>query len=297
MEIKMKRTSGLVLLVGLFIFSAFSGLCLADYKPWDDLSGDNWIEYEGVDPNMYPVNAADDGDVEVSYPISFLPPKLIPETIYYKGGGMNALRFFNGGEFDGHFVSRNKSGSFVIGNTGDSNNYSDILLLIAIDADSLPGDFSMTINLAGHSPYTLDAADFVNYNSPFGRPSGFCSLTDPSVEPISYAFDTGMVTVYGVSGLSSLNQADKDNPYPYDTITIEYSFDYVPAPVVFSVYGYVGTDDYSVVYHTNRGSIDVNNNKKKVSTFAVTVEGDLNGDLKVNLEDLTMMAESWLFGV
>lgn len=202
---------------------------------------------------------------------------------------------------NGHFVSRNKSGSFVIANTGDACDYTDILLLIAIDADSLASDFSMTINLAGHVTYTLDAADFVYYDQPGGRPSGFYSTTTPSVEPISYAFDTGMVTVYGVSGLSELNRLekviDKKNPYPYNTITIEYSLSDVPAPVVFSIYGYQSDSVSQDIYHTNRGSIDVNNASKKVSTFAVTVEGDVNGDLKVNLEDLAIMAGNWLLGV
>ena len=39
------------------------------------------------------------------------------------------------------------------------------------------------------------------------------------------------------------------------------------------------------------------NTKKKISTFAVTVDGDLNGDLKVNLADLAILSRNWLIGV
>ncbi|MCF7954912.1 MAG: hypothetical protein K9M75_03825 [Phycisphaerae bacterium] len=294
----MKSSKELSKFVGLVIFLMIADICTAEYKPWDDLSGDNWIQFLGVNvPNIYPVNAADAADVQASYPISFVQGAYDPQKDIYKARGMNALRFFNGGSIDGHFVSSAKSGSFVIGNTGDSNLFSDILILVAIGTDNLDENFSMTLNLAGNAPYTLDASDFVYYDNPAGRPSGFYSMTNPDHEPVSYAFETGMVTVYGVSGLSGLDHViDKNNPYPYNTITIEYSFSDVPAPVVFSVYGYVATDPEPTIYHTNRSSIDVNNKSKQVSTFAVTVDGDINGDLKVDLVDLAMLAGNWLTG-
>jgi hypothetical protein len=155
----------------------------------------------------------------------------------------------------------------------------------------------MTVNLAGQIPYTLDTNDFVYYDNAYGRPSGFYSVTDPDVEPISYAFDTAMVTIYGVSGVTGLNPAAQKDTYPFDTITIEYSFNYIPASVVFSVYGYVGTDPIPTIYHTNRALIDNNDPSNSISTFAVTVEGDLNGDLKVDFLDFAIMGENWLKGV
>ena len=191
---------------------------------------------------------------------------------------------------EGHLVSKDKAGSFEIINTGDHNIFSDILLLIAIDSKGLENDFAMTINLKGQEPFTLDVNDFVYYDGQYGRPSGFYSITDPNFEPISYAFDTAMISVYGVSGVPGLKPLG-------DTIADEYSFDYIPAPVVFSVYGYVDTDPLPTVYHTNRAFLDTNNKSRQVSTFAVTVDGDLNGDLKVDFTDFALMSENWLVGV
>ena len=146
-------------MVVLIIFSV-RVICPAiagGYIPWDDLSEDSWIQFLGDgDPNMYPVNAADDSDIEASYPISF-----VQAANHNKARGMNALKFVHGGTMEGHRVSRDKAGSFKIINTGDSNVFTDMLLLIAVDADDLASDFSMTVNLAGRDPYVLDANDFV----------------------------------------------------------------------------------------------------------------------------------------
>jgi hypothetical protein len=273
----------------LLIFFSVQVVCpsiAVDYIPWDELSEDSWIQFLGDgDPNMYPVNAADDSDVEASYPISF-----VQAASRNKARGMNAMKFVHGGTMEGHLVSRDKAGSFQIINTGDSNVFTDILLLIAVDADDLASAFSMTVNLAGEDPYVLDANDFVYYDGQYGRPSGFYSITDPNNEPISYAFETAMVTVYGISGVTGLDVLG-------GTITVDYSFDYVPAPVVFSVYGYVDDDPEPTIYHTNRAFIDSNNPSKQVSTFAVTVDGDLNGDLKVDFADFATMSENWLTGM
>lgn len=277
-----------VRIVVLIIFTnqvVFPGIA-GGYIPWDDLSEDSWIQFLGDgDPNMYPVNAADDSDIEASYPISF-----VQAANGNKARGMNALKFVHGGTMEGHRVSRDKAGSFEIINTGDSNVFTDILLLIAVDADSLASDFSMTVNLAGQDPYVLDANDFAYYDGQYGRPSGFYSITDPNNEPISYAFDTGMVTVYGISGVTGLDILG-------GTIRVDYSFDYVPAPVVFGIYGYVADDPEPTIYHTNRAFIDANNKSKEVSTFAVTVDGDVNGDLKVDFADFAKMSDNWLTGM
>jgi len=280
----MNSFKGTVLLI-CFVIQMACPSSSADYIPWDELSEDSWIQFlGGSDPNMYPVNAADAIDIEASYPISF-----VQAASGNKARGMNALKFIHSGLMEGHMVSKDKAGSFKITNTGDSNTFTDILLLIAINTDNLNSDFSMTVNLAQQETYKLDPNDFVFYNHQYGRPSGFYSITDPNIEPISYAFDTAMVTVYGISGVTTLDPL-------IGTITIDYSFDYVPAPVVFSVYGYVSDDPEPTIYHTNRAFIDTNNTKKKVSTFAVTVDGDLNGDLKVDCSDFAIMAENWLIG-
>jgi len=278
------RTVALMCLV--LIVQAASPLSAADYIPWDQLSQDSWIQFlGGEDPNMYPVNAADDGDIQIAYPISF-----VQAASGNKARGMNALKFVHGGLMEGHLVSKDKAGSFKITNTGDSNYFTDVLLLVAVGTDDLDDDFSMTVNLAGQTPYQLDPNHFVFYDDQYGRPSGFYSITNPDGEPISYAFDTAMVAVYGISGVTSLDPLG-------GTITVDYAFDYVPAPVVFSVYGYVADDPEPTIYHTNRAFLDINNPSKKVSTFAVTVDGDVSGDLIVNLLDFAAMCENWLVGV
>lgn len=276
----------LIMLRSFLICSILVPAAVAEnYVPLDEFTQDVWIQFlGGSDPLMYPVNSADDGDILASYPISF-----VQAASNDKARGMNAIKFIHGGMTEGHLVSKDKSGTFKIVNTGDSNVFTDILLLIAIDADSLAPEFSMTVNLAGQVPYQLDPNDFAYYDNEYGRPSGFYSITTPDTDPISYAFDTAMVGVYGVSGVTGLDPLG-------GTITIDYSFDHVPAPVVFSVYGYVATDPEPTVYHTNRAFIDINNTSKKVSTFAVTVDGDLNGDLKVDLADIAILSENWLIG-
>ena len=279
-----KRT--VVLICFVFIAQRVCPVNAAGYIPWDELSEDSWIQFlGGNDPNMYPINAADDSDIEASYPISF-----VQAATGNKARGMNALKFIHGGLMEGHLVSKDKAGGFVVTNIGVSNTFTEILLLIAIGADNLASDFSMTVNLAGQIPYMLDVNDFVYYDSQYGRPSGFYSITDPNVEPISYAFETAMVAVYGISGVTSLGPLG-------GRITVDYSFDYIPAPVVFSIYGYVSTDPEPTIYHTNRAFIDTNNTSKKVSTVAITVDGDLNGDLKVDFVDFAIMSKNWLVGV
>jgi hypothetical protein len=284
--IKKNLSRGTVLSVCFLSFFQWASLpSAADYIPWDELTANSWIQFLGSEPNMYPVNAADDAGIETAYTISF-----VQKASGSKARGMNALKFIHGGSTTGHRVSKDKAGSFQITNTGDSNTFTDILLLMAIDADSLDPNFSMTLNLAGQTPYVIDANDFVYYDNPYGRPSGFYSATNPNVEPVTYAFDTAMVTVYGVSGVTSLTPLG-------GTITVDYAFNDVPAPVVFSVYGYVATDPEPSIYHTNRALIDVNNPTQAVSTFAVTVDGDLNGDLSVDLADFAIMSQQWLTGV
>jgi hypothetical protein len=67
----------------------------------------------------------------------------------------------------------------------------------------------------------------------------------------------------------------------------------------FSVYGFVGTDPLPTIYHTNKALLDNNDpggKKNRVSTFVVTVHGDLNRDLRVDLLDFAILAENGLTG-
>jgi hypothetical protein len=258
------------------------------YKPWDELTRDSWIDFfDSDDPNIYPANAADSADVASSYPLSFSQA-----GGGNKAKGMNALIFIHGGERDGHLVSTDHRGSFKIGNSGDHNVFTDVLIVVAIDAVRLNDGFSLSLNMEGRPPYRLGPEHFAYYDSPLGRPSGYYSATDPNREGLTYVFETGMVTVYGVAGLSA-------GLAPGQDLTIEYAFDRLPGPAVFSAYGFVGTDPQPTIYHTNRALPDNNDPgglKNKVSTFAVTVHSDLNRDLRVDLLDFAILAENWLTG-
>jgi hypothetical protein len=292
MEVRVKSFKRTTLLICfVFVIQMLCSASQADYIPWDELTENWWIDFaDGDDPNMYPVNAADSNDIAASYSVSFLE-----ESEDDRARGMNALKFVHGGLKEGHMVSKDLVGSFSIINTGDSNRFANIFILIAIADDSLDIDFSMTLNLQSQPAYEFGQDHFVYYDGFYGRPSGFYSATDPNIEHITYAHNSAMVTVYGVSGmLDPLGY--KNDPLYSDTITIEYSFNYLSAPVVFSVYGLAPTTGGPEIYHTNRAIIDKYNSSKKVSTFAVTIAADVNSDLKVNLEDIAMIAEYWLVG-
>ena len=143
---------------------------------------------------------------------------------------------------------------------GGALGFKDLLVLVAIEANSLPGDFSFT--LAGR---TFDPnADFGFYDAAgndTGRPTGYYSVTNPKGEPVAYDSSAGMVTIMDLSGLS-LTSA---NP-----LTINYAFTDLPAKAVFSVYGEVTGKNY--IYHTNRGLLDLNDGTSVVSTFEVVPE-------------------------
>jgi hypothetical protein len=212
---------------------------------------------------------------------------------------MNALKFRHAGQTTGHMVSSDQAGVFEIINTGKDNVFTDILVLAAINAGpgSLEDGFEMTLNPETGETFAFDPNHFGFYDNPFGRPSGYYLTTDPADphsttpahDPIAYAFDSAMVTVYAVEGLTSMPQNQ--------SVKIEYNFKNLPGPVVFSAYGYIGTDPLPSIYHTNRAFVDANDNKNNpVSTFAVTVPGDINKDLRVDFADMAELAENWMIG-
>jgi hypothetical protein len=249
--------------------------CAKSYIPWDDLTQDSWIELDQpIHPRMYPINDSN------SYPIAFSQA-----AAGDRARGMNALKFVFNQQTDGHLIATNLSDSFAIKNNGNGNTFTDLFIVLAINTKMLAPDFVVSLNLQSEPTHTLDPNYFYYFDNPFGRPSGYYSMTDPNHDKLSYAFETGMVTVYRVEGMSPLG--------PQQSVVINYSFGYVPGPVVFSVYGFVGTNPEPDIYHTNRSLVDSKNSASPVSTFAVTVPVDINRDLKVDLTDFALLAQNW----
>ena len=267
----------------------------AEYAPWDEMTEASWIDFGDITawPNMYPINGGSVG-VADSYPVAFSPA-----GGGNKAKGMNAIKFRHAGQLTGHMVSSDQAGVFEIVNTGRDNVFTDLLLLVAINTvpETLYDNFTLTLHPDTAEAVVLDPNHFVYYENPFGRPSGYYYSTDPADphgtdppgEPIGYAFDTAMVTVYAIEGLTPMLQNH--------SVTINYRFDNLPGPAVFSAYGYIGADPVASIYHTNRAFADGNDEKQNpVSTFAVTVPGDVNKDLRVDIDDISALLEYWMVG-
>jgi MYXO-CTERM domain-containing protein len=237
-------------------FVAAASAVHAGFVPWDDLVGDNWIK--GLtDPNpKLTMHTANGGDYMVGF----------DAANGVRSRGMNALRFISGGAGADRRVCDALTGSFSVQNSGNARPFRDVLILVSIGAPSLPADFSMSLGVAGQPAYAFDVAgDFGFYDHPAwdsGRPSGYYSATSPRREGISYAFQTGMVTVYAAK---DVNLAPGGG-----TVTFDYSFAHLPGTAVFSVYGYDA--DIGWIYHTNRAVADANQPALPVSTFEVTPE-------------------------
>jgi hypothetical protein len=260
------------LFVVLVVFAA-AGSARAQFTPWDPLVVDSadhyesWIYYGAGDPKLtlHTVNAGD-------YDLGF-------DQRRNNGGarGMNALKFSWGGATTGHLVSASLSGSFGVTNTGDNREFTELVLMLAIDASSLPPGFGLSLGVQGESLYDFDpAADFAFYDPAAlgyatGRPTGYYPGTPPEGEwpdgtspeasPIAYSFDAGMVSLWAASGVGI---------GPSETVAFDYAFTDLPGTAVFSVYGYDG--DVGWIYHTNRGLTDNNDPGRAISTFEVTPE-------------------------
>ena len=175
-----------------------AGAARGAYKPWDDMTADSWIFGNSTPaPRMYAANSS------VEYRVAFSPRK-------NNGGarGMNGMRF-NAAEGANH-VTSDLAGSFTVMTMGGEN-YSALLILVAIGADHLPGDFAFA--LAGH---TFDPAEeFIYYDSAdydTGRPTGYYSQTDPTAEPVSYMSPSGMVSIVGSAACLSLGALHSQLP-------------------------------------------------------------------------------------
>ena len=126
-------------------------------------------------------------------------------------------------------------------------------------------------------------------NGPSGSAGRECRRAGLALLDMAVLTDRAMVTVYVVEGLTSMPQNQ--------SVKIDYRFKNLPGPVVFSAYGYIGTDPLPSIYHTNRAFVDANDSQSKpVSTFAVTIPGDVNRDLRVDFADLAELAENWMIG-
>jgi hypothetical protein len=263
----MLRTIRLALAL-LVLFASASAACAA-FSPWDPLvtaaapNYESWIYFGGSDPKltMHTANAGD-------YGVGFDVARRNKSGQVTGARGMNALKFLYGGSDTGHLVSNSLTGSFAVENTGDSRTFADLLLLVAIDAPSLPAGFALSLGVQGQAPYVFNAATDFGFYDPTasgydaGRPSGYYSATLTSESPLAYSFTSGIVSLWGAPGV---------NLGPLgSSVTFDYAFTHLPGTAVFSVYGYDA--DIGWVYHTNRDVADGNDPGAALSTFEVAPE-------------------------
>ena len=250
-----------------------NGLAADFIKPWNNLTTNptdgepSWI---GTGVTVYTVNAG-------TFRVGFDEAK---KKNNYGAAGMNALVFSYGGSSSGRLVG-GLSDSFTVLNNGNNNTFSDLIMVIAIDAESLPGKFFFSLagpewtapgDPSGTNSNARDLSDdFVGYNPigyATGRPSGYyATFTDetvtvpgsnPDADRFGYDFDNGMVTVFALRGLSL-------GPHG-GTVTVNYEFRNLPGKAVFSVYGKLS--DLERIRHTNRSLPDIASGEV-VSTFEV----------------------------
>ena len=255
----MLRAAKVRLVLAAAVFLLPAAMAQAAFIPWDPLvknpqtGEESWIAYDTATLTMNTVNGG-------SYLVGF---SQVPNSTTV-AKGMNALTFSYGGADGGGLVSSNLTGSFSV-KAGGKMGMTDVLLLIAINASSLPAGFGLTLTPSVGSAYTFDPADdFGYYDHPAwdtGRPSGYYGATHPTREGVAYDFSAGMVTVYALPG------ANLSSTKP---ITFNYAFTNLPGHAVFSVYGRASGS--SLIYHTNRAVPDGNPGGSAVSTFEVTPE-------------------------
>jgi len=258
---RQRASARLGLVAGILLGSA--AIAQAAFIPWDPLvknpetGKDPWIAHpeNAAQLTMYTVNGG-------SYLVGF--DQIPPSPASQAAKGMKALGFSYGGSETGNLSSPMLTDSFTVKTTGGVT-MSPILLLVAIDAPSLPAGFGLTLTPSVGPAYTFNpAADFGYYDHPTwdtGRPSGYYGATSPTREDVAYDFSTGMVTVFALPG------ANLSSTSP---ITFNYAFTNLPGRAVFSVYGRASGS--SLIYHTNRAVLDGNPGGSAVSTFEVTPE-------------------------
>ena len=259
----MKKPALVALIVGLAVASA----CPGAYVPWDALqndpvNGDNWVHaVSGVETfRLYPVNAA---------------PILCTFDIAKTDGsarGMNALKFKRGDQMTGHMTSDQLNGSFQITNLPkDKSTFESLLVMVAIDADSLPAGWSMSLNGVALGPDDFAYVD--GSAAPTGRPSGYYAGPEPTIggpfpgttparDEISHLFDKGMVSIVELTGRLSLPN--------FPTVDVDYSFSSLGGDATFSLYGpLLDQEGNASIKHTNRGWDDLAATDDLISTFSV----------------------------
>jgi hypothetical protein len=222
----------------------------AVYVPWDSLTNDSWIAGASTAAAIYTVNGT-------SYTLAFGT-----KNTNGSAKGMSAVKFSDGVNNTGHLQSDDLSGSFNIVN-GGGQNWSKVLVLLAIQSDTLAPDFSLSLGVSGRTAYTFNPlTDFSFYNHPeytTGRPTGYYSGTNPASDTIAYDFATGLVSIYELG--VSVNSGG--------SIAVNYSFNDLPGRAVFSAYA---IQSGSSVTHTNRAILDTKDATAQVSTFEVVPE-------------------------
>ena len=181
------------------------------------------------------------------------------DSVLFRYGGQESGRLV-GATADTFFI-RNGGGSKG-GSSSSNRTFTDMLLLVAIDASSLPADFAFSVRKAGEAAYTrLDSSHFVWYDPTLsgldyatGRPSGnhgdyrqvipagqggTPALVEGSYdlgysEPLAYDFDNGMVSIFALEDINVTDQSDPGN----NIKGVDYAFENLPARAVFSLYGY-----------------------------------------------------------
>jgi len=296
----------------------WAALTFGGAMPWtwagdvDDPGTDAFVPWDALidDPNMGPGWLKSDLWANYMYTINGDAYQLAFGLARSDGGprGMNALKFSAHAQSIGHHETENQEGYFDILNTGDTNTYEDLLLLVSVDAQSLPHDFGLVIaadcnDITGglstcDSAYRFDPLMDFSFYDPnalgydTGRPSGVYWKTTPTSEPLSYLFDRGMVTVYGLKQV----KLGPDGA----SVRVYYDFDNLDSSAVFSVYGSVRKKDKTTgetvvtVYHTNRAVANPDNPTEEVSTFAVIPPfhpADLDENRLVDLHDLVWLKQ------
>ena len=252
----MERVRKSIAALAIIMFVGFQAENLnAAYVPWDTLTGDCWIEGASVPAKIYSANST-------VYDLGF-------GTAKSNGAArsMNAVSFSDGVNNTGHLQSALQADSFYIDNTGGQD-FTNLLLMVAIDADTLSADFSLSLTVRQQT-YNLDAAtDFAYYNHPdydTGRPSGYYSATNPSGDSIGYDFENGFVSVIDLTCVSPSDPVGKGS-----MLEIDYVFENLPGRAVFS--GYAAQFNSSLITHTNRAVTDLNDSGAALSTFEVVPE-------------------------
>ncbi|MBT3198589.1 MAG: hypothetical protein HN350_01615 [Phycisphaerales bacterium] len=223
------------------------------YTPWDTLTNDSWMDDNNASTPSLRMYAANN---TVEYRVSFGGAK------NSKASGMKAIRF---DETDSHHQTTNQTGTFTLKKTGAAE-YTTILVLVAVDANTLPANFACTLN-----GYAFDRVNDFAYYDPAalgydtGRPAGYYSATNPTSEPIAHTFDSGMVSLMAIENILFT----QNNP-----ITVSYAFENLPGAAAFNIYGMQSDlqGQPTDIYHTNTGVQDLNNPTQGVTSFTVLPE-------------------------